>query len=30
MFQCVGNPKFPIADMYAFCGAEELYIYCDV
>ena len=30
MFQCVGNPKFPIADMYAFWGAKELYIYCDV
>ena len=30
MFQCVRNPKFPIADMYAFWGAKELYIYCDV
>lgn len=30
MFQCVGDPKFPIADIYAFWGAKELYIYCDV
>lgn len=30
MFQCVGDPKFPIADIYAFWGAKELYIYRDV